>query len=79
MLAPLLFLKCFGSRNKEEKNNKNHMFVFPIFWVVTDEDYHSSMKDKYPTFYVILYCLFTTLEFTDTNQEYMDVISNIIC
>ena len=67
-LAPLLFLKCFGSWKKEGKYNRNYILDFTPLWVATFSDYYSSIKDKYPTFYVSYSWWFKTSKFTDTNE-----------
>ena len=42
------------------------MLYFPLLWAVTSTNYYSSTKNKYQTFYVISYFIYTTLKFTDT-------------
>ena len=68
ILAPLFFLKYFGSQNKEVKYSRHSRLFFPLFWVVTFTYYFSSIKEKYPTLYVISYCLPKKIQFTDTNE-----------
>ena len=44
------------------------MLYFPLIWVVTSKEIYSSMKYIQPIFYVSSFCLYTKLQFTDTNE-----------
>ena len=55
------------------------MLYFPILWVVTSADSYLSIKDKSDTFYVISYCICTTLQFTDMKEYEVEEIAGILC
>ena len=46
VLAPLFFLKCFGSLKKKGKHSRHYMLDFPLLWVATPTYYYSSIKYK---------------------------------
>ena len=60
--------QMFWLTKQIRKNYSRHYVeAFSIFWVVTSIDSYESMKDKYLILYVSLSCIYTTLQFTDTN------------
>ena len=44
------------------------MLEFPILWDDTSADSYSSMKDKYPKFYIISFFFSPILYFYDTKE-----------
>ena len=52
MLAPLVFLKSVGSTCTNGIYFGHCILDFLSVWVFNSADYYSSMKDKYPIFYV---------------------------
>ena len=79
MLAPFLFIKSVGSWKIEGSYSRHYMLYFALLWVVVLEDYYPAIKDKYPNFYVRSSGIITTFQFTDTNEEEVEEISNILC
>ena len=80
MLVPSLFTHILGRYGSKDRNNSRYyMSDFPLFVAVPSKDYYLSMKGKQKTFYVRSYYLFKSLTITDTIEQDVEVIANILC
>ena len=68
-LALAVLFQMYRSWKKEGKYSIHIMLDFPILWLETSTDSYSSKKDKKAILYVRFYFLYTTLQFTETNDH----------